>query len=105
MTESKEPWEIWNEVLVRVSESGLDGVDDRERIIFLVNRLLCDFENGGYSGFLYNICPPDSSAWTDLRATADAVSELGDDVTAELLRETASVLEATDGGAHSTWGQ
>jgi hypothetical protein len=80
---------------------------DDERVIYLVNRLLCHFDNGGYDGFLYNVSPSDRAPqWRELRDIAHAVAVLGSQRAADVLRETAELMEGTvPTSATPTWAQ
>lgn len=101
--------EVWNEVLVKDEAS----LTDPERTILLLNRLLGDLENGGLSGFLYDVSPDAPGAWSDgwidLRRTADALERAGGAPFATLLRRMAEALESVDrtdedDGKGDDWG-
>lgn len=47
-----ESYELWNELLERSSAAGFESLTPVERTIARVNVFLCDFDNGGLSGFL-----------------------------------------------------
>jgi hypothetical protein len=96
-----EPWEVWNAIIDKRIEVGLAGLTDRERTVFLVNTFLCDFENGAY---LYNLSPTDGGRqWAELRSVADAVEAVGENATATVLREMATLFEGADVSAAATW--
>lgn len=97
----KQSFEIWNEILERVTATGEESLKPAELIIYRVNRLLCDMEMGG---FLYNISP-NEGPWTELRATADAVQEIGVLSAATTLRQLAVLLEEVGSESSKTWGE
>jgi hypothetical protein len=104
MERSRKPWEIWNEILTKITTSGAESFTENERIVYLVNKFCCDFENSGYSGFLYNISPADDKRkWVELHATADALEIVGGLPAAQVLRETATLVESGTIKSASTW--
>jgi Domain of unknown function (DUF4375) len=106
MPEPPKPWLIWNAVIDKVSDVGIAALSNDERVIYLVNRFLCDFENGGYSGFLYNVSASESAPeWRELRDTADALSVLHSQKAADVLRETADLMENSTPVSALTWAE
>jgi hypothetical protein len=73
--------------------------------MYRVNRFLIDLDNGGLSGFLYNVRPAQAAGWSELHPTADAVAEVGDAHSAHALREVAALLEALPFPGSSGWGE
>jgi hypothetical protein len=81
------------------------AANERERTVSLVGRFLGDVEQGGLTGFLYNIGPDASSSrrrWSELRETVEALKRIGAAKTADVLAPLIPVLEAPSSA--STWG-
>ena len=84
----KEAWEIWNEILLKPSES-LTGI---EQTIFRVNVFECGFLGGGW---LLNLGPKTGKRreYTELRRTAEAVAEISATAVAQWLVQVATAAE------------
>ncbi len=100
-----ESYELWNDLLERSSAAGLASLTPVERTITCVNVFLCDFDNGGLSGFLYNVHPRGSdTAWSELRAIAEAIRQVGAPDCADALLEIAAAVEGSAAHAAPSWG-
>jgi hypothetical protein len=89
----------------KVVQSGVDSLSVAERRVWRVNCFLCDLETGGLSGFLYNVSPAagEPPRWTELRAVAAAVAELGGGQLASTLEAAADMLESRLSDKATTW--
>lgn len=101
-----EPWEVWNQIIEKASSRGVGDLKDFEENIYRVNIFLCDMDNGGLTGFLYNVSPSNSTTteWNDLRQTAKAIEIMGVSACADALFQAASCFESAS-IAEKTWGQ
>jgi hypothetical protein len=100
-----DPADVWDAVVAKLARSGRESLSRSERTFYLINRLVVDFDVGGLSGFLYNTSPSSQSAraWTELRATAEAVESVGSPEIGSALRQAADLLEALPVSGRGTW--
>ncbi|MGJ8725017.1 MAG: DMP19 family protein [Roseibacillus sp.] len=87
------------EVLELEANSGREALDEEATRIFHVYRFLCEFENGGLSGFLYNISP----AWDDLVALENILTKLNKDVLAKAVKRIEEITRSAPVGYCGTW--
>lgn len=99
-----EPWEVWNQIIEKASSRGVADLNDFEENIYRVNIFLCDMDNGGLTGFLYNVSPSSTATteWSDLRQTAKAIKIMGVSACADALFQAASCFESVS-NAENTW--
>ena len=100
----KEDWEIWNNIIDRLVDQGIENLGEDDQLIWRVNQFLFEIESGGLSGFLYNVSPADGEVyeWTALRQTVNAINRLGQNDVSQVLRDILSRVEIPD-RATSTW--
>ena len=103
MVAEREAPDIWNRILDREAQSGVAALSLEERRIFYVNRFLLDYENGGLSGFLYNVSPENGTEWLELRSTIDAIAFFDRPEVARALEGALNIVER-DGPSGPTWG-
>jgi hypothetical protein len=100
-----EPWEIWNAILDKAA-CGVSALTDVEKTIYWVNCYLCNLDMGSVTSALYNLSPAGTSEpvpWSNLRATAAAIQEVGDLESARILTEFAVRFECAPYGEALTW--
>lgn len=97
-----DPSVIWSRLLDRATTHGIDTLSANEQRIVRVNRFLVDYENGGLSGFLYNLSEYTDDHWTALRDTIAALSSFGRREIAALLQEALVIVER-GGPRGPTW--
>jgi hypothetical protein len=103
-----EAWEIWNSILERAHREGLANLPPVCQTIFRANCYLCGIEIGGLSGLLYNLSPDSCSLqddWSELRQTATALRQMGEQDTAIVLEQCAERLESTSVTETTSWQQ
>jgi len=98
-----EPSDVWYRIYEKAGAHGPEALTKTERTLYRVNVFLTDFENGGLSGFLYNVSPSQGASWAELRSIAAAVAAVGDADTAAALEDAAVQLEAHPCSEQSTW--
>jgi hypothetical protein len=87
-------------VLEREAKLGRNALDEQATAIFHIYRFLCDYENGGLSGFLYNI----SSEWDDLTSLGAIAARLDHPKLAAAISEAESVARSGPDDFQGTWG-
>ena len=87
-------------ILEREAEFGRNSLDEQATAIFHIYRFLCDYENGGLSGFLYNI----SSEWDDLASLGAITARLNHPELAAAISEVESVARSGPDDFQGTWG-
>ncbi|MCZ7686504.1 MAG: hypothetical protein M5U28_50240 [Sandaracinaceae bacterium] len=99
-----ESYEIWNALLERTTAAGLESLTPVERAVVRVNCFVYAVDNGGLSGFLYNIEGGGSEpTWSELRAVAEAVRQVGALECAGALVDLAVLVEGSAARAPPTW--
>ena len=82
------PVDIWNAVIEKASVRTVGTLSQTEATIYHVNRFICDFTNGGFSEFLYNISPN----WAEITILEKEVRRLGCLEVAGFLAEAAVIF-------------
>ena len=88
-----------SEVLEREAKLGRAALDESSATIFHVYRFLCEYENGGLSGFLYNISPE----WDDLSSLSEIAARLNHPELAASISEVESVARSAPEDFKGTW--
>jgi hypothetical protein len=86
---STEIADVWNAVLAKEAQSGVASLSSHERTIYFVNRFICDFSNGGLSGFLYNLSPE----WALLASFEEEIRRVGCDTIATVIADVRTVFQ------------
>ncbi|HVU17234.1 MAG TPA: DUF4375 domain-containing protein [Candidatus Didemnitutus sp.] len=81
--------DVWNAVLAKEARSGVASLSPNERTIYFVNRFICDFSNGGLSGFLYNLSPE----WASLGSFEEEIRRVGCDSIATVIADVRTVFQ------------
>ena len=89
------------DVLEREAMSGRGALDEKSTRIFHVYRFLCDYENGGLSGFLYNISP----RWDDLGDLRTIADKLNHPELATALAEVSEIVRSGPEDHRGTWSE
>lgn len=88
------------DILELEAKSGRDALDEKGAKIFHVYRFLCEYENGGLSGFLYNISP----AWKDLTDLSTIAADLKRPEIAEAIGKVEVIMRRGPEDHQGTWG-
>ncbi|RYD25210.1 MAG: hypothetical protein EOP87_24830 [Verrucomicrobiaceae bacterium] len=86
-------------VLETEARSGRGALDEKSTVIFHIYRFLCEYENGGLGGFLYNISPE----WDDVAALGGIASDLGRAELAQALERVHAIMKRGHDGDSGTW--
>ena len=89
------------DVLEREAKSGRGALDEKSTRIFHIYRFLSDFENGGLSGFLYNL----SLGWDDLRELQTMADRLNHPELATALAEVLEIVRRGPEDHRGTWSE
>ena len=98
--------DTWNTIIAKYREANNGTLPDEELIVFRVFSFLVNTEMNSVRGAVYNLSPKlgsDQHRWNHLRATADAVSSIGDGESAQLLLRAAEVFENLPEPLPRTW--
>ena len=75
-------------MLAKEAQSGIASLSSQERTIYFVNRFICDFSNGGLTGFLYNLSPE----WELLGSFEEEIRRVGCESIAVVIAEVQTVF-------------
>ena len=99
MTNDTQCLDLAQSILERECRDGRDSLSPQEIDIFHVYRFLCEFENGGLSGLLYNLSPE----FAELQSLSSVVRRLCRDDLATLLDSVFDVASRGPADFHGTW--
>lgn len=80
-------------------KSGREALDGKSLMIFQVYRFLCDYENGGLSGYLYNLSPE----WGDISELATIATTLKHPELADALTKVTEIARRGPSDYEGTW--
>ena len=86
-------------VLEKECRQGRASLDPIESECFLLYRFVCEYENGGLSGLLYNISPD----WEYLVSLASVLRKKDDPTLASLIEEAHAVVASGPSDYQGTW--
>ena len=79
--------DYWQTIIEKESRVGRTALSSSESECYLLYRSVCEFENGGLSGLLYNISPD----WEYFVALADLLKRKGEFEFGTLIQEVHSI--------------
>ena len=88
-----------DDILLREAQLGRAALSATEKRVYLLYRTICELENGGLSGLLYNVSPD----WDYLSELSQLLSELGESELAQYFREAETICRLGPSGFRGTW--
>jgi hypothetical protein len=93
--------EIWDMVIEKETKYGLDALSKKEATIYHVYRFCGDFDNGGLTGFLYNLSPD----WNLIHLLQEEMRNIGCPEISNILAKVASLFDCPKASSikEKTW--